>query len=225
MRQPNGKGGSNVTKEEALKSLFIFEGGDFSALDKKYHIISSACEQTYGDGETVLRAGGSPGLPVIAEGRAQIVSGEGSRCAVLRSLSEGDSFGAASLFAKGEAHRTAVKSVGGCRVVTLPKGTLMTLIKEEPNCAVAYISFLSDRISFLNRKITAFTAGSAEAKLSAYLSGLERGADGAVSTEVSYIKLAQMLGISRASLYRSLDSLEAEGLIERRGRTLYIKEV
>lgn len=214
-----------MTKEEALKSLFIFRGSDFDALDKKYSISSASPERTYGDGETVLRAGACPGLPVVTQGRAQIVSGEGSRCAVLRTLCEGDSFGAASLFSESESHRTAVISVGGCRAVIIPRDTVVRLISDEPACAMAYITFLSDRISFLNRKITAFTAGSAEARLSAYLSGLEKNSDGSLGTDACYTKLAKMLGISRASLYRALDSLEAEGIIERRGKTIYQKGV
>ncbi len=213
-----------MTKREILASLFLFSGCDFDALDAKYGICSGSTEKTYGDDKTILCAGSGSGLPAISNGHAVIVAGDGSRCAVLRYLSEGDSFGAASLFSGGE-HRTFVKSSGGCTVVTLPRKILCRLLREVPDCSMAYISFLSERIAFLNRKITAFTAGSAEAKLAVYLSGLPIGRDGKASVDVSYSSLADMLGISRASLYRALDSLENAGLIARKNKDLTIPNI
>ena len=35
---------------------------------------------------------------------------------------------------------------------------------------------------------------------------------------------AEMLGVGRASLYRTLDAMEAEGKITRRGRNIIIKK-
>ena len=67
----------------------------------------------------------------------------------------------------------------------------------------------------MNRKITAFTAGSAKERLILYLLHLPLGSDGSWELDVSYGALSEQLGVGRASLYRAMDSLCEAGYIER----------
>lgn len=74
------------------------------------------------------------------------------------------------------------------------------------------IWFLTDRICFLNRKIASFTAKGAEGKVARLLSQ-RADADGVCRIDSSFSELAKELHLGRASLYRALDKLEAEGII------------
>lgn len=208
--------GGRMNYKDLFGSLFLFEGTDFSAIDEKYSVSDSVRESIYGKGENII----CDGLPVICRGKAAIVSGEGEHFTVLRRLREGDTFGAATLFCRGE-HRTRVTTEDGCVIAYIPREMLVRLIENEPLCSVNYISFLSGRIAFLNKKITAFTAGSSDGKLAVYLSGLpEYGSE--VTVPVSLSELSNMLGIGRASLYRSFDVLSDAGIIEKAGKSIII---
>ena len=83
------------------------------------------------------------------------------------------------------------------------------------------LSFLTDRICFLNEKIASLTAGDAEEKLIHFLS---KSADdkGIVTLKISYSDLANSLGIGRASLYRAMDILEEKSIIRREKKTIEI---
>ena len=98
----------------------------------------------------------------------------------------------------------------------VPSEVLGSLITENGEFALSYIGFLTDRIRFLNRRISELSAGGAERKLAKYL--LERDSD----KPVSMTELASFLGIGRASLYRIIDGFTGNGFIEKNGRTIAV---
>lgn len=207
-----------MNAHEALGSLFLFDGTDFAVLDKKYCITSQSLQRRYSDRELIMDADYREGLPILLSGSARIISGDSERSAVLRNVAAGECFGAGTLFSSGVSHSTRVRSVGESIVVTLPLSLLNEMLRSESQCCLNYISFLSDRISFLNKKITAFTAGSAEAKLAVYLTSLQTDSDGTAVLPVSLSALSSQLGIGRASLYRALDGFEESGIIARNSK-------
>lgn len=86
--------------------------------------------------------------------------------------------------------------------------------------AVAYISYLSKRIYFLNEKIEAYTAPNAESKLLHYLKSV-CDANGVVSG-ISITELSRQINVSRASLYRALDTLSASGKLRHDGKKIIL---
>lgn len=208
--------------QEALSGLFLFRGTDFAALDAKYNITALTEEKSYADGELIMDSCHTEGLPILLSGGARIISGDSERRAVLRIIGEGECFGAGSLFSGNNIHSTKVRSVGECVIALIPLALLLQILSGEPKCSLNYISFLSDRIAFLNKKITAFTAGSAEAKLAVYLMSIPAGKDGTAMLGTSLSALSAQLGIGRASLYRALDRFEADGIIHRQSKQIVI---
>ena len=88
-----------------------------------------------------------------------------------------------------------------------------------------YVRFLSDRIRFLNSKISTFTADSAKSKIMRYLisqAEIQSNPDGNVLLTMSCQKLAEFLNMGRASLYRAFEQLESDGLIRRNGKSVEI---
>ena len=81
---------------------------------------------------------------------------------------------------------------------------------------------MSRKIVFLNKKISTLTAGTTEKKLALFLA--ENQHDGEFSQRISMTAIAEILSVGRASLYRALDSLEAEGLIHRNGKSIFIPD-
>jgi DNA-binding IclR family transcriptional regulator len=79
---------------------------------------------------------------------------------------------------------------------------------------------------YLNKKITVFTAGSAERKLACFM--LDHISGNTFTPPTSMKRLSDMLGIGRASLYRAIDSLTECGAITEKtkdGMTVNIEKL
>lgn len=157
-----------------------------------------------------------PSVGVVLSGKLHIKRAEGTRSVTLNSLEKGGCFGAASLFGGEDFSCTCLTAQGGTRVVLIGEDIVRELVETDGRFAVGYITFLSDRIRFLNRKIYAFTEPTTESRAAAYM--LE--SDG--SKPVSMAELARRLGISRASLYRALERFSQDGAIRRDGKHIEI---
>ncbi|MFR7473244.1 MAG: Crp/Fnr family transcriptional regulator [Christensenellales bacterium] len=99
----------------------------------------------------------------------------------------------------------------------------MQLFGQSRRAMANYLSFLTGRIFYLNRRIDAYTGGSAECRLAMYL--LDNQQDGVppkVTLPFGMNKLAELLGIGRASLYRAMETLEKKGIVAREGKCIAI---
>lgn len=170
-----------------------------------------------------LAAGESPDsrfgemLGVVLSGNLQILSSDTERSVVLRSVTKGHVFGAASLFGQEQSPISRLVAKSDTTLLFLTRDAVRELLRADPAFMDAYLCFLAGRVHFLNAKIRAFTAGSAERRLALWLT--EHAREGVVRA-VSLSALADTLDIGRASLYRALDKMEAEGLITRNGREI-----
>lgn len=174
--------------------------------------------RTCGKGEHICREGDF--LCLILAGSVRVCGANRDRTLVLNTLFSGDCFGVASLFGS----HCGITSATACENSTLllfPQETVEELLKTDFAFARNYICFLTDRIGFLNRKIAAFTAGSAEKKLARYLLTLPA-ENGVLTLPMSMVKLAGTLDLGRASLYRAFDFLEESGQLTRRGNTVIL---
>lgn len=158
-------------------------------------------------------------LGVVLSGKLQILSADEERSVVLKHAIKGHVFGAASLFLENTAPVSRLVAQSTCSLLFLTREAVRTLLGADPAFLDAYLKFLAERVNFLNAKIRSFTAGSTERRLALWLS--ERIEEGKVSAP-SLSTLADTLDIGRASLYRALDKLEAEGMITRNGREIAV---
>ncbi len=172
-----------------------------------------------------LTAGDSPSpafeqtLGVVLSGNLHILSADTERSVVLRSITRGHIFGAASLFSEKEAPVSRLVAHSACALLFLTRDAVRELLRADDGFLDAYLQFLAERVDFLNGKIRAFTAGSTERRLALWLA--EHAENGAIRA-VSLSALAEALDIGRASLYRALDKMESEGLITRNGREINV---
>lgn len=171
--------------------------------------------KTYSKGKTVFsRNSHEKCIGVIADGALSVKKEH----IVINRLSRGDIFGAVTLYNDCDEFVNDIVAQTDCTVVFISEEGVDSLISRSPEFAKRYIKYLSQRIYFLNWKIEEYTAPSAKGKLLAYF---ERNSDGGrcvLSGKMT--ELSKQLNLSRASLYRALDELCADGKIEKNGDTI-----
>ena len=161
------------------------------------------------------KSGGRIGI--LLEGAAKVFSAEDEKT-LLNRLEEGDLFGVSTLYSEAEAD-TVIQTATRCRILFLEERNLGPLWEHEKT-RENLVSFLTGRIRFLTEKIASFTAPDADTKLVRFL--LQNSDEKGCFSVRSYSELAKVLNVGRASLYRSLDKLENEGVISRTGKEIRI---
>lgn len=143
----------------------------------------------------------------------------GASVVLMNVLEPGTLFGVALLFhpqtamtsIKIYAHQTS-------QVLMIPQSCFLSMLQKNACIAQNYMQYLTDRIVFLNSRIDQFVKPTAEERLLLYLN--QQAHDQLIELSYSYTRLAQALGVSRASLYRAIESLERTGQIKRQGKRI-----
>ena len=157
-------------------------------------------------------------LAFLLSGSACVYSTDRRRQLLLRRIKSGEVFGVAGLFS-GDNPISLVYSKGISQILFFDERTVRYMLESDSAFMYGYISFLNGRISYLNKKITHLTAGSAERKLAVFLDSF---GDDRLELPVNLSAASDMLNIGRASLYRALDRMAADGCIERNGNNITI---
>lgn len=209
-----------------INHLFLFKNVDFCSIESKYDLLKDLILREYNAGDVILSSNEPPiGIGILVYGNALISTSNQNNSPTLRSLSVGDTFGAASLFSKSRDYSTTVISDNASKVVYISKDKVNHLCQSEPNIAMNYIRFLSDRVSFLNTKVSTFSAQTTEAKVAYYIYNASNGEENSFTLPLTYSQLADDLGIGRASLYRSLDYLSEQQIIERNNKAIRVLSI
>ncbi len=141
---------------------------------------------------------------------------------VINRLHAGEIFGVAALFdSEQDAYVTEITAAEDTAVRFIPQELMSRLLAEFPSVAERYIRFLSDRVRFLNRKLSALTVGNTENRLYHYLFS-HQDEQGTVRLPDTMTELAKALNMGRSSLYRALDTLVQEGILIKVGKTYRI---
>ena len=204
----------------AMAAVF---GADFDA-PRAAALLASPDVRTaeFADGGVLFADGTPTALGVLVRGGAEIIRAGAGGEVLLRTLGAGDVFGAATLFGR-ESAGTQVRARGGACAVFLGRAAVEAVFAADPRTAIGYIAFLSEKIGFLNARLSTFTAESAEARLAGYILRAAAGRDAFVSV-LPLSRLAELLGLGRASLYRAFDALCAAGAIEKKQKNITIKD-
>ena len=198
-------------------SLFLLKGLTEEEKDVCRQLAETE-EKTYCKGEEIYTPNRSQrALALVLEGHVRVLQGR----VPMNDLLVGDVFGVAALFGTDEDYPSTVVAQSDCRILHIPQETVVRWMKEVPTVAQNYVAFLSDRIRFLNRRLSTLTAGQTDGKLWRYLLA-HRDENGVVTVADGMSELAERLDMGRSSLYRSLDSLTELGKIRRERKKIYI---
>ena len=205
---------------EILSNIFLFKGISKKDIDHCC-TFDGADFVTYERDEIMLSSEADKKIGILLSGKASIFSGEDG--VIIKKLSNGDIYGVAILF--DDAHySTKVVATGKCKILSLNKIFIQSCIEYNSKIASNYIEYLAKKISFLNLKIDAYTAKTAESKLYSYLLQLPR-EENKIVLKTDFSGIAKMIGIGRASLYRAFNKLENDGLIIKNNKEITLCEV
>ena len=201
-----------------LENLFIFNGLDFT---EKKEIIESLPETVQFKREDIIYSADEfpNAIGFVIKGKAIAVTNNGNRMCI-NTFKEGDCFGVAAVFGDSEQYVSTVVSKTDVEVLFLNEEQLNKMF-ENPKISLNYIRFLSDKIRFLNEKLCLLSCENAESRVYSYLSSAAD-SKGYVKSLKNMTLLSKMLGLGRASLYRSLDTLEKNGLILRENNEIKV---
>ena len=210
-----------MDKRKLIKDgFFLFKNIDEKQVEEILS-LDGICESKYLQGEIIQNCSHCDKVGIIVKGKAVVRSGVDG--VIINRLVKNDVYGAAALFDK-PTYSTIVQATSDCTVITMDKSFIKKCFDINSTTAENYIEFLANKISFLNKKINAFTAKSAENKLYSYLLQMPR--DGNVlELNVDMSTIAKMIGIGRATLYRSFEKLEKAGTITKNDRIIIFNEV
>ncbi|MBO7218290.1 MAG: Crp/Fnr family transcriptional regulator [Clostridia bacterium] len=211
-----------MTKSELalLQKCFLFEDDGENAilefLKNDFCII-----KTFSKGETIFGNDSSKEqLGIILSGKAAALCAD-SKNSSLKTFTSGELFGAASVFSPDSAKPfSLIRAASSAEVLFITKEGVEKLLFQKPEKAIRYIEFLSDRVSFLNRRIKTFTEKEALSRVAKFF--LNAADQNGVCKKVNFSALAKSLDISRASLYRAKAELINLNAISADGRDIVI---
>ena len=198
---------NNADKEKIVKQLNV-DGEDITL--KKYlasEIILSP------DIKTVP-------IGIVTDGIIEITSATPKHKVILKTAGKGAMFGIANLYATEAEFPSQITAKTDSEILIIQPNLFKKIIECDPVIIKNYLYFLSNKILYLNKKISSYTIGNTECKLAYYL--YENEIDGVVRLNNSLSDISVMLNMGRASLYRSLDKLIEENIICKDGRNIYI---
>ena len=207
--------------EDIIYSQKLFAGCDRELIKKV--ILPIGVIRSFRSGE--IMEGGGRALGILLSGRGVIYSSDKERKAILRFIAPGDAVGVAGLFAEvAPDTRIVACGDGKSEMFFICREAFESLMNEETDGVFRtnLIRFLSDRVTFLNSRIDCVTGGSAERRLALFIKNSPVDSSGCVLLGMSMTALAHALDIGRASLYRSFDSLQNDGIIKRDGDCIRI---
>ncbi len=199
-----------------LKDLFLFNG----LTDEERETVVAGLGEAivFKKGDTIYddrhfrRA-----LGVFLDGKGIAGNGDTTRAA----FSAGDVFGAAALFGAEDRYVSRIVARTACTVLFIPEERLRNILKAHPVCAVNYVTFLSEKVRNLNRKIEQYTGGNAAARLFRLL--CDKADENGRLENANMSALAHLSGLGRTSVYRAFAELEENGLVWRENKNILIK--
>ncbi len=206
---------------EVLSNTFLFKN-IYDEKIKKCCTFKGISKASYEQGAIMQNAFSNKKIDIILKGKAVILSDDNG--VIIRKLHSGDVFGVAIMFDDYPKYSTKVIATSQCTVLSLNENFIKECIAYDHNIAFNYLEYLAKKISFLNAKISSYTAKNTENKLLAYLMQLPR-ENNVITLETDFSAIAKMIGMGRASLYRAFEKLETDGIIKKENKKIILKEV
>lgn len=197
---------------EILAKSFLFKGLDQKTISK---IIESNPPKITGyKRNDLIYPSQSPDEAVgfVIQGKCEIRTLRAdSGKTVINILSPGDSFGILSVFSDDD-FPTEIYATVNSTVLFFSKEQIIDFANNYSQISTNIITFLAERVNFLNRKIATFSAKSVESKLASFiLDECEKQSSDTIIFNAK--KTSEEIGAGRASVYRALSSLQDSGLI------------
>lgn len=161
-------------------------------------------------------------LVTIIKGSASVTKQSGNSKILMNILKKGDIFGMATLFYEEENYLTQITALEKVTLAVFSKENVKKIFSLYPVVSENYITILSEKIHFLNKKISTYTKSETLQKVASFILQYVN-EDKTVSVlPYSITSIAEALNVGRASVYRAFDTLENDSVIKRDGKKIKI---
>ena len=121
---------------------------------------------------------------------------------------------AAFLFGPASTFPVFLSAKSDGKILILPKKEFTTMLCLEPRVMVNYLNIVSGKAQFLTGKITFLSLKTIREKVAYYLlQRMRNGENGVVSMDVTQTSLADLFGVTRPSLTRTILDMEKQGIL------------
>lgn len=175
----------------------------------------------YGRGQRIVTQS-DPGVTVyvVAKGRVEhSIESSGERRWVRAVYGPGGTFGLSSAL-DGEPHACSARACCAARMVEVPSVRVRDLLEADRGFALAVARELAAELRRLVTYAESVTLHTVRERLALYL--LARVESGPLAIDVSQSRMAAEIGTVREVVARVLRSLEDEGVLRRRGRSVQV---
>ncbi len=164
-------------------------------------------------------------LVIIIKGSASVTKQSGNSKILMNILKKGDIFGMATLFFEEENYLTQITALEKVTMAVFSKENVQKIFSLYPAVSENYITILSEKIHFLNKKISTYTKSETIQKVASFI--LQCADDEKKQSVLPYsiTNIADALNVGRASVYRAFDTLENDSVIKREGKKIKILDL
>lgn len=181
--------------------------------------------RTYKNGEIIISQGDEVNyLFIILEGEvSNSMSHFSGKNMYIESIKAPGVIAPAILYAGVNKLPVEVTAVGNVKILPIPRVEFTYMLQRTPKLLLNFLKMISDRGAFLSTKVRALSFGTIRSKIAGYL--LE------VCQEKEMMKftikhtqqeLANMFGVTRPALSRTIKEMMDEGLFESKQKTYHI---
>jgi CRP-like cAMP-binding protein len=130
----------------------------------------------------------------------------------------------ASGFLFGQKNRFPVNVVAvvDCEILIIDKPEFLQLLKKDVRILVNFLNMVSNRSQFLSEKIKFLNFKTLKGKLAQFILQRAGREMSAIMLDLTQNELADFFGVARPSVGRALGEMEAEGIIEAKGKHIRI---
>lgn len=200
---------SNISKEDLCT---IAEKYASLSVCEKHEIIFS--ENNY-----------TRSLVIIIKGSASVTKQSSNSKILMSILKKGDIFGMATLFYEEENYLTQITALEKVTLAVFSKENVQKIFSDYPAVSENYITILSEKIHFLNKKISTYTKSETIQKVASFILQYANGDKTFSDLPYSITSIADALNVGRASVYRAFDTLENDSVIKREGKKIKILDL
>ena len=164
-------------------------------------------------------------LVIIIKGSASVTKQSGNSKILMNIHNKGDIFGMATLFYEEENYLTQITALEKMTMAVFSKENVKKIFSVHPAVSENYITILSEKIHFLNKKITTYTKAETLQKVASFI--LQHTNDEKTESVLpfSITSISEALNVGRASVYRAFDTLENDSVIKREGKKIIILDL
>ena len=162
----------------------------------------------------------STGIILSGSVRAEksIVDGRHMKLTLLKA---GECFGASAVFSDRESYAFRLTAEKPVEVFFIPEDVIRWAMLRDSKITENYLAFLTDRLWFLDEKLTSFIAGTSERRMAVFL---EANCDETGLLCCSMTGLSRQINMGRSSVYRAIGKLEAMDFVTQNGKQIQVTD-